>query len=100
MGQAIAKLGLTASPGRADGEVYLWPENVAAWGWWLELQTQWRSGMGGHTGLDYSAALAYLREVAPNDDERREAFDGIRACERATLDVWAEQREREQAHER
>ena len=31
---------------------------------------------------------------------RRDVFTGIQACERATLDVWAEQREREAAQQR
>ena len=52
--------------------------------------------MGGATGLDYAAALAYLRDVAGlRGDERRAVFDYIRAAEREVLEVWAEQRERD-----
>ena len=46
--------------------------------------------------LDYAGVRAFLDEQDLQRDERREVFAGIQACERATLDVWAEQREREQ----
>lgn len=75
---------------------YLWPDNVPAWNAWQQVQTQWRVGMGGATGLDYAGVLAWLRELDCPPEDRRSIFAGIQACERATLDVWAEQREREQ----
>lgn len=74
-----------------EREVYLWPCNVDAWRCWLDVQTQWRVGMGGRTGLDYAGVRAYLDEAQPAD--RAGAFRGICACERAVLDVWAENRE-------
>jgi len=94
---ALAGLGvLDAAP---DGErAYLWPDNVRAWNCWQGVQTQWRVGMGGATGLDYAGVRAFLDEQQLAGDERREVFAGIQACERATLDVWAEQRERDEAN--
>lgn len=71
---------------------YLWPCNVPAWEHWQAVQSQWRVGMGGATGLDYAGVIAYLREYVRNAKTRRETLDGIRAAERATLDVWAAQR--------
>lgn len=53
--------------------------------------------MGGATGLDYAGVRAFLDE-RDLDQDRRDVFSGIQACERATLDAWAEQREREQAN--
>lgn len=85
-----------APPAAPAAEVFLWPVNVAAWDCWCDLQTQWRTGVAGATGLDYAAALAYLRDVAGlRGDERRQVFDCLRAAERAVLDVWAERRERD-----
>lgn len=75
---------------------YLWPDCVRAWGCWMGVQTQWRVGMAGATGLDYAGVRAFLDEQDLGD-ERLEVFSCIQACERATLDVWAEQRERDQA---
>lgn len=94
--QHIAALGLLDQP---DDErvVYLWPDNVLAWRCWQGVQTQWRVGMGGATGLDYAGVRAFLDEQQLAGDERRDVFAGIQACERATLDVWAEQRERDEA---
>lgn len=73
--------------------LYLWPCNVPAWNAWNAVQTQWRTGMAGATGLDYAGVRAWLELAGPeNPDERRDVFNGIRACESATLAVWAEQR--------
>lgn len=76
--------------------MFLWPDNLVAWQCWQGVQTQWRVGMGGATGLDYAGVRAYLELQDLPPDERREVFAGLQACERVTLDVWAEQREREQ----
>lgn len=90
---ALAGLGLQTD---ATELVYLWPDNVRAWNHWQGVQTQWRVGLRGATGLDYAGVRAYLDE-ADLGEQRRDVFAGIQACERATLDVWAEQRGRESA---
>lgn len=72
--------------------VWLWPENVQAWHHWCEVQTQWNVGMGGATGLDYAGVRAYLQISVPKRKARTEVFEGIRAAERATLEVWDQQR--------
>ena len=74
---------------------YLWPCNVTAWHCWCELQTQWRTGMGGPTGLDYAGVRAYLDEMGHTGPDRVDIFAGIRAAESATLEVWADQRRAE-----
>ncbi len=49
--------------------------------------------MAGATGLGYAGLRAWMDLAGPeNPDERRDVFNGIRACESATLAVWAEQR--------
>ena len=58
------------------------------------MQTQWRIGRGGATGLDYAGVRAYLDE-AELGEARRDVWRGILACERATLEVWAENRKKE-----
>lgn len=77
-------------------EVYLWPDNVDAWQVWCAVQTQWRTGVGGATGLDYAAVAAYLTECALHGEPRRQIFDGIRAAESAFLDALSQRRERQQ----
>jgi hypothetical protein len=69
--------------------VYLWPDCVPIWNHWQEVQTQWRAGMAGATGLDYAGVTAYLGAAEPDEEARREAFEAIRKAERAVLSVWA-----------
>lgn len=87
--------GLGIDQGSSSSVVcYLWPDNVLAWNCWQGVQTQWRVGHSGATGLDYAGVAAFLDEMGVRADERRGVFSGIRACERATLDAWSEQRAR------
>jgi hypothetical protein len=74
---------------------YLWPCNVRTWQHWQAVQTQWRVGMSGASGLDYAGVLAYLQAVVSSKQQRRDIFDGIQAAEHATLVVWREQAERD-----
>jgi len=69
---------------------------VQAWACWQGVQTQWRTGMAGATGLDYAGVRAHLDEQPDIEPEARpDIWRGIQAAERATLEVWADQRERE-----
>ena len=73
-------------------EIDLWPCNLQAWNCWQAVQTQWRVGMAGRTGLDYTAVLAYLRTVhGLRGEDLREVFDGLQGCELAILELQAEQ---------
>lgn len=62
----------------------------------MDVQTQWRVGMGGATGLDYAGVRAHLNELRDAGDlpaeERADVWRCIRSAERATLDVWSERR--------
>lgn len=84
---------LGAGAQREDDTVYLWPDNLRAWDCWRELQSQWRVGMQGATGLDYAGVRAWLLDEVPDDQQRREIWRGIKACEASQLEVWAEQRQ-------
>lgn len=62
----------------------------------MQLQTQWRTGAAGGTGLDYAGVRVWLDECTNFEvDERRELWQCIQACEHATLEGWAARRERE-----
>lgn len=74
----------------------MWPCNVDAWRHWVDVQTQWRAGMGGRTGLDYAGVRAYLDECGLQGLERLDVWNGIRAAEFATLDAYAEQQQKPQ----
>lgn len=86
----------------AAGEVvYLWPENLTAWRCWQGVQTQWRVGMAGATGLDYAGVVAYLDEEQRRGRLRRRERAGVwtavRAAEAAVLQVWSQQQQKKAA---
>lgn len=68
----------------------VWPENWVALELFAALQTQWRIGMGGPTGLDYAAlpAVMDLQHIAA--PERPEVFESLRVMEAEALRVFAE----------
>lgn len=77
-----------------DSTVCLWPENARAWGLWLRLQTQWRVGFDGKTGLDYAGVRACLDLCRIPRRLRARLFDLVHAMELAALGVWRDERER------
>ena len=85
---------MLAASGQADSDdecVYLWPDCVDAWHHWCQVQTQWRAGVAGATGLDYAGVRTYFDiETDLTGDERREVFACIRGAERGTLAGWAD----------
>lgn len=58
----------------------------------MSVQTQWRMGMAGATGLDYAGVQAAMRLRGMKRRERAEVFECIQAAEFATLSEWAKQR--------
>jgi len=99
---SLAAFGLKLEVG-ADGAAdepepfFLWPEHLPALELWAGVQTQWRAGAQGFTGLDYAGVRASpaFRRLAPRDRER--VFGEVEVMERATLTAWAEMRAAERA---
>ncbi len=79
-----------ASAAQPEEIVYLWPCNVPAWNAWCDVQSQWRHGMGGPTGLCYASVLAHLGTLGLCPEDHRDIYAGIRAAELATLQARAE----------
>lgn len=83
---------------QTDEVAYLWPCNTTAWLCWQAVQTQWRIGMGGATGLDYAAVLAHLRAIVGLQGKPlRRVFSAIQAAEAEVLQFWSESRESERS---
>lgn len=110
MARILAQAGLRAvAPDGGDGIAlaarrrlaaepwHLWPCNLRAWEFWCGLQTQWRVGMAGATGLDYASVLALLDRSGLRPRRRAECFEHVRAMEREVLRVWADRAEAERA---
>lgn len=91
-------MGLLTAPPEQQGAgrvVYLWPENLATWRTFMELQSQWRVGASGASGLDYAGVRAHLCLAGVPPREQRAMWPGLQACEAAVLQVWEEERRRQ-----
>lgn len=75
---------------QAPDEIEIWPENWDAAHAFARLSTQWRSSMGGPTGLDYASVINYLGERFRSRKKRNELFDQIQIMEVEALDVMRE----------
>ena len=84
-----------AAPAPQADCAYLWPEHVLLWQCWGRVQTQWRTGMAGATGLDYAGVRAALVLARVPRRKWAELFAGLQILESETLLVWAERAERE-----
>lgn len=71
----------------ANDIVEVWPDNWGASLLFVDLMTQWRMGMAGAIGLDYTAipVVMDLRDVPA--EERNSLFDDIRVMESAALEA-------------
>jgi hypothetical protein len=66
-----------------DQGFQVWPENWDTVEMFLRLQTQWRIGMGGPIGLDYSAVEWLLRLYEVKD--QRALLEDLQIMEGAAL---------------
>lgn len=68
-----------------DVEVDLWPENVPVKDTLMLMETQWRTGFSGPTGLDYGALPMVFKSLGISDEDQVDVFDGLRVMEAAAL---------------
>lgn len=69
----------------------VWPENYLSLQVFEAMGTQWRTGMSGPTGLDYTALPIVMRQMQVPKKKRKQLFDDIRVMEGAALKVMREQ---------
>jgi len=65
--------------------VELWPENQPAFDLFCMVQTQWRIGMNGATGLDYSPLFVLMDNRGLGGEAWQQLFDDVRVIESAAL---------------
>ncbi|SEE38781.1 DUF1799 domain-containing protein [Pseudomonas coleopterorum] len=73
-------------------ECYVWPENWPSFCVFESMTTQWRSGPGGATGLDYVSIPVVMRLVGVEKKRRPMVFEDVRVMEAAALGVMADER--------
>lgn len=76
-----------------EEDVELWAINEPSFAVFDSMSTQWRAGMAGATGLDYSALPAVMDLLGLEGEQRTQAFRDVRIMEREALAVMAEARE-------
>ena len=72
---------------QAAKPIELWPENERAINLFTSLSTQWRIGMSGATGLDYSPFFTRMDRMRLSDDDYEILFDDIRIIESEALQI-------------
>jgi hypothetical protein len=73
-------------------EFEIWPDNWQALDVFMAMETQWRTGMGGATGLDYGVLPDVMRLRGVPKSERSEVFDWVRLMEGEALDQMREKK--------
>lgn len=80
----MAAAGLTEADLEADA-IEVWPEHYEVFMVFRSIQTQWRMGMGGPTGLDYNVLYHKLDRMNLSKDEYEQMEVDIQVMEHAAL---------------
>jgi len=79
---AAAVFGLAVPEVEAKPATFgLLPENVEAVAWFLKMQTQWRMGMNGPTGLDYGVFIQCAKDEGVKRTDRVWLLEDLRLME-------------------
>ncbi|HEZ1442680.1 TPA: DUF1799 domain-containing protein [Neisseria meningitidis] len=71
----------------------VWPCNWQAVQLFIGVSTQWRIGMSGATGLDYSAVAAVMECGNIKSKKRKALLEKVRLMELEVLSMWAGEHE-------
>jgi hypothetical protein len=70
---------------QAAQEFHVWPENMPAINLFSSISSQWRTGPGGATGLDYNVLFHRMDHMHLSEQDYEWMFDDIRVIESAAL---------------
>lgn len=76
-----------------EEDVELWAVNAEAFSVFNSMSTQWRSGMGGATGLDYGVLPVVMDLEGVEADDRQHVFRDVRTMEQEALKAMADNQE-------
>lgn len=98
--RAVAKALYTPGPTEEEAQAYgltveeasgppveVWPDNLEAVNVFIAMSTQWRIGMAGPTGLDYTALAHTMRLCGVKAADRASVFAEVRTLEDAALET-------------
>jgi hypothetical protein len=84
----MAMFGLTLDD--IDEDVEVWPDNWPVFRLFNALGTQWRTGAGGATGLDYAVVREVAALIGIKKRQIPELFPDLQVMEAEALAVMAE----------
>jgi len=84
----MAMFGLTLDD--IDEDVEVWPDNWPVFRLFNALGTQWRTGAGGATGLDYTSIRDVASYIGIKKRQIPELFPDLQVMEAEALAVMAE----------
>ena len=76
-----------------EEEVELWAINAEAFSVFNSMSTQWRAGMSGATGLDYTSLPIVMDLEGIDADDRKQVFRDVRTMEQEALKTMADNQE-------
>ena len=76
-----------------EEEVVLWAVNAEAFSVFNSMSTQWRAGMSGATGLDYTSLPIVMDLEGVDADDRKQVFRDVRTMEQEALKTMADNQE-------
>jgi hypothetical protein len=79
------KFGAALAKAAETEVVWVWPENWPAWQLFNRIDTQWRVGPKGATGLDYNVLLRFLDRMRLSDDDYEQMLNDISVIEQSAL---------------
>lgn len=74
----------------------VWPCNVQPVEAFVAMQTQWRMGFAGRTGLDYGVLPQVLGWLQVPGEQQAQVWADVQVMEIAALQVWAQEAKRDQ----
>ena len=81
-----AQYGLTLEEASGPA-IEIWPDNLLSVNTFIAMLTQWRTGVGGATGLDYGVMPDVMRMTMVPRREWPQVFEDIRIMEDAGLEA-------------
>lgn len=83
----MAAFGMTPEDYEAEDNINLWPENWLSFIVFTGMSTQWRVGMSGVIGFDYSALKVVMKYKGVKKAQRKDVFNDIQVMEAEALET-------------
>lgn len=83
--EELAAVGMTRADVEDNTPTEIWPENLQPYEVFSRMRSQWHTGMGGPTGLNYQSLEVIMRRNHIPDEDYDDVFDSVQVMEYAAL---------------